>query len=166
MDHVIFPWPPVVRGALELAQGNIDRGLKLVLEAGNRLERNGVTYPSFIPWRAVAAPALVADGRVDEARDVILPAVQRATEFGSPWALGMALRVAGTVEQGAYGIELLHKLSERDGPPRRWVALPGRRGRRVRGSLPRWWPGRCRQFRRGRQARSGRSWAASGCRRT
>jgi DNA-binding CsgD family transcriptional regulator len=106
---VIFPWPPVVRGALELAQGNIERGLKLALEAGIRLERNGVTNPSFIPWRAVAAPALVALGRVDEAHEVILPAVQRATEFGSPWALGMALRVAGTVEQGAHGIELLHK---------------------------------------------------------
>jgi DNA-binding CsgD family transcriptional regulator len=109
MDHVIFPWPPVTRGALELAQGNIDRGLQLVLDAGIRLERNGIANPSFIPWRAVAAPALVAAGRVDEARELILPAVQRATEFGSPWALGMALRVAGTVEQGAHGIELLHK---------------------------------------------------------
>ncbi len=109
MDHMIFPWPPVVRGALEIAQGNIDHGLGRVLEAGIRLERNGATNPSFIPWRAVAAPALLAAGRVDEARDVIRPAVQRATDFGSPWALGMALRVAGTVEQGVRGVELLHE---------------------------------------------------------
>jgi DNA-binding CsgD family transcriptional regulator len=40
---------------------------------------------------------------------VIGPAVVRAREFGSPWALGMALRAAGTVEQGERGIELLQE---------------------------------------------------------
>ena len=40
---------------------------------------------------------------------MIEPAVRRARHFGAPWALGMALRAAGTVEQGQRGVELLRE---------------------------------------------------------
>jgi DNA-binding CsgD family transcriptional regulator len=109
MDQVIFPWPPVVLGELELARGNTEAGIKILLAAGDWLDRHGVTNPSFIPWRALVAPALMNLGRVDEARQVISPAVQRAREFGAPWGLGMALRAAGTVEPQARGIPLLQE---------------------------------------------------------
>jgi DNA-binding CsgD family transcriptional regulator len=40
---------------------------------------------------------------------VIEPAVVRAREFGAPWALGSALRAAGTIQQGHAGIETLRE---------------------------------------------------------
>ena len=109
MNQVIFPWPPVLLGELELARGDTEAGIKTLLTTGDWLEQRGVTNPAFIPWRALAAPALTNLGRVDEARQVISPAVQRAREFGAPWGLGMALRAAGTVESRARGIALLHE---------------------------------------------------------
>jgi DNA-binding CsgD family transcriptional regulator len=107
MDQVIFPWPPVIRGELDLAHANTECGIRRLLGAGAWLEQRGFTNPSFIPWRALAAPALAAAGRIGEARDVIGPALTRAREFGAPWGLGMALRAAGTVEQEGRGIVLL-----------------------------------------------------------
>ena len=106
---VIFPWPEVLRGELLLAQGNLADGAKVLLETGAWLEERGFTNPAYIPWRARVAPALAALGRHEEARDVIELAVQRARHFGAPWALGMALRAAGTVERGDRGISLLRE---------------------------------------------------------
>ena len=116
LDTVIFPWPSVVRGELALAQGRTQEGIGMLLEAGTWLEERGFKNPSYIPWRAVVAPALAACGRVDEARDVIAIAIDRARTFGAPWGLGMALRAAGTIEQGATGAELLHAALEVLGP--------------------------------------------------
>ena len=109
MDQVIFPWPPVIRGELELAHAKTESAIRRLLEAGAWLEQRGFTNPSLIPWRALTAPALAAAGRIGEARDVIGPALTRAREFGAPWGLGMALRAAGTVEQGPRGIRLLNE---------------------------------------------------------
>ena len=49
----------------------------------------------------------MAAGRSDEARELITPAVERARQFGTPWALGMALRAAGTTEDGERRLALL-----------------------------------------------------------
>ena len=78
LEVVIFPWPPVLRGELALAQGRTVEGAETLLEAGNWLEQRGFTNPAYIPWRAVVAPALARLGRHEEARAVIGPAVQRA----------------------------------------------------------------------------------------
>ena len=109
LDVVIFPWPPVLRGQIALARDRLAHGIELLLDAGAWLERRALTNPSRIPWEALVAPALAAAGRVDEAREVIQPALGRAREFGTPWGLGMALRAAGVVEQGARGIALLQE---------------------------------------------------------
>ena len=106
---VTFPWPEALRGELLLAGGNLADGAKVLLETGAWLEERGFTNPAYIPWRARVAPALAALGRHEEARDVIEPGVQRARRFGAPWALGMALRAAGTVERGDRGIGLLRE---------------------------------------------------------
>jgi ATP/maltotriose-dependent transcriptional regulator MalT len=112
LDTVIFPWPSIVRGELALAQGRTEEGIDLLLDAGTWLEERGFTNPSFTPWRALVAPALAARGRVEEARDLIATAIDRARMFGAPWGLGMALRAAGTIEQGASGVELLGEALE------------------------------------------------------
>ena len=111
-ESCVLPWPPllpIARGQLALAQGHVQQGIALLMDDGAWLESRGWANPSLNPWRAQVAPALAMAGRVDVAREVIGPAVVRAREFGSPWALGMALRAAGTVEQGERGIELLQE---------------------------------------------------------
>ncbi len=112
LETVIFPWPPVVRGELALARGQTKESIRMLLEAGAWLEDRGFKNPSYVPWRAAVAPALAACGRVDEALDVIAIAIDRARTFGAPWGLGMALRAAGTIEQGATGVELLRRALE------------------------------------------------------
>jgi DNA-binding CsgD family transcriptional regulator len=109
LDVAVFPWPPVVRGEVELAAGRAREGITILLEAGAWLEARGFTNPSKFPWRALVAPALATSGRRAQAREVISPALERARSFGAPWALGMALRAAGTVEQGQDGIDLLRE---------------------------------------------------------
>jgi DNA-binding CsgD family transcriptional regulator len=109
LEVVICPWPGVLLGELALARGEVTAGIEMLLEAGAWLETRGFHNPSYIPWRALAAPALVTTGRASEARELIEPAMQRARAFGAPWALGMALRAGGTVEQGVRGIELLRQ---------------------------------------------------------
>ena len=106
---VLFPWPECLRGELMLARGRTAEGVEVLLETGAWLEERGFGNPAYIPWRARVAPALASLGRRDEAREVIGPAVRRARQFGAPWALGMALRAAGTVEQGRPGVELLRE---------------------------------------------------------
>jgi DNA-binding CsgD family transcriptional regulator len=103
------PLVPIARGQLALAQGQVQLGIELLMDDGDWLESRGWANPSLNPWRAHVAPALAMAGRIDDAREVIGPAVVRAREFGSPWALGMALRAAGTVEQGKHGIALLQE---------------------------------------------------------
>ena len=109
LEVVIFPWPPVLRGQIALARGDLAQGIELLLDAGAWLEGRALTNPSRIPWQALVSPALAAAGRAREAREVIQPALRRAREFGAPWGLGMALRAAGVVEQGARGIALLQE---------------------------------------------------------
>jgi DNA-binding CsgD family transcriptional regulator len=109
LEFVMHPSPVVLAGELALAQGRLAEGVEMLLRAGAWLEDRGFTNPAYIPWRARVAPALAAAGRTDEALEVIEPAVNRARFFGAPWALGMALRAAGTVEQAPHGVELLRE---------------------------------------------------------
>ncbi len=106
---VIFPWPQVLKGRLALAQGRTAEGVEILFDAGAWLEQRGFTNPSYTPWRTHIAPALASLGRVEEARDAVEPAVERARAFGAPWGLGSTLRAAGTVEQGERGIALLRE---------------------------------------------------------
>jgi DNA-binding CsgD family transcriptional regulator len=109
LEVVIYPWPAVLRGELAVAEGRYAEGIDTLREAGAWLEERGFQNPAYIPWRAIIAPALTATGQTNQAREVIEPAVQRARSFGTPWALGMALRAAGTAEQGPTGIKLLRE---------------------------------------------------------
>jgi DNA-binding CsgD family transcriptional regulator len=108
----LTPIAPVVLGELELALGRAQEGIERLMRDGAWLEDHGWANPSLNPWRARVAPALATMGRLDEARDVIGPGVDRARRFGAPWALGMALRAAGVVEQGEHGITLLQEAIE------------------------------------------------------
>lgn len=105
----VAPITPVALAELDLARGHTDAGIDRLLRDGAWLEEHGWGNPSLNPWRARVAPALAMAGRVDEARQIAAEAVARARRFGAPWALGMALRAAGTVEPGADGQALLRE---------------------------------------------------------
>ena len=68
--------------------------------------RWGVRNPSQTQWRAQAALAQMALGAHDEACRLADEDLLRASAFGAPRALGVALRVAGIVE-GDAGLERL-----------------------------------------------------------
>jgi DNA-binding CsgD family transcriptional regulator len=106
-ESVITPWPPLVRGELALASGRTEEGIAILLAAGDWLEKRSFLNPSFVPWRALVAPALASVGRCEEAEAIIKPAVERARAFGAPWAYGMSLRAHGIVAQQDAGIGLL-----------------------------------------------------------
>jgi DNA-binding CsgD family transcriptional regulator len=105
----VFSWPELLAGQLLVAQGRLAEGVELLTETGTWLERRGYTNPTYNPWRARTAPVLATLGRLDEARELIGPGLRRARRFGAPWALGMALRAAGSVTRGDRGIELLRE---------------------------------------------------------
>jgi DNA-binding CsgD family transcriptional regulator len=106
------PLLPIVLGELDLARGRTEEGIGRLLRDGAQLEECGWSNPSLNPWRARVAPALMACGRRGEASELIWPGVERARRFGAPWALGMALRAAGMVEQGEDGLRLLAEAVE------------------------------------------------------
>jgi DNA-binding CsgD family transcriptional regulator len=109
LDIAIFPFPAILCGQLAIAHGRSEEGIAMLLDAGAELERRGFANPSHIPWRALVAPALASAGRGEEAKSVIAVGLEQARRFGSPWALGMALRAAGTVHRGEAGMELLRE---------------------------------------------------------
>lgn len=106
---VVYSWPGVLHGQLLIAQGRAAEGVEVLLREGAWLDEHGFSNPASIPWRARAAPILASLGDRDEAWNVIEPALRKARAFGAPWALGMALRAAGTVRQGDAGAELIRE---------------------------------------------------------
>lgn len=112
MEAGMFPFTPLlplVLGELALVLGRRDDGIARLRQAGEHLEAHGWRNPALNPWRAKLAPALMAAGRGGEARDVIAPAVERARAFGTPWALGMALRAAAMAEDGERRVPVLEE---------------------------------------------------------
>jgi DNA-binding CsgD family transcriptional regulator/tetratricopeptide (TPR) repeat protein len=60
---------------------------------------NPLRNPAYVPWIPLQAIALDRLGRTDEARAVAAHGVEQARRWGALGALGMTLRVQGTVER-------------------------------------------------------------------
>jgi DNA-binding CsgD family transcriptional regulator len=93
------------RGRLRIASGDLEAGVADMLACGERQERWGAHNPSVIPWRSMAAEALLRLDRGGEARLLAEEEVELARRAGTPRALGMALRVAALVERDAALLE-------------------------------------------------------------
>jgi DNA-binding CsgD family transcriptional regulator len=92
---------------LRILRGDFAGGLAELLEAGRRFEAVGSRNPAFIAWRSPSALALLRLDNRDEARRLALEEVEVARAWGAPRGLGAALRVAGLVEGGEEGLQLL-----------------------------------------------------------
>ena len=83
------------RGDVKLASGEVEGAIEDYLEVGSRAERSGYLNPAGLAWRSRAASALCRAGEAQRARDLAVEEVDRARRFGSPRALGVALRALG-----------------------------------------------------------------------
>jgi DNA-binding NarL/FixJ family response regulator len=92
---------------VELASGHPDRALARLEEAGREQELGGGNNPSMIPWRSLAAEALVGLGRLDEASALARTEVALAERFGAPGPIGIARRGLALTIDGDDRIELL-----------------------------------------------------------
>jgi DNA-binding CsgD family transcriptional regulator len=95
------------RGVLNARQGRPNAALENLLEAGRAAEQWGIATPGPLQWRPHAAEALAALGEAEEARHLLEPEIESCLRFGSPRALGIALRAAGAVAGGEQGVETL-----------------------------------------------------------
>lgn len=97
------------RARLRIAGGEVEQGLADLLAAGERMESFGVRNPSYSAWRSQAALAVLGLGDRNEARRLVGEEVELARRWRAPRPLGAALRVAGLVEGGGDGLELLRE---------------------------------------------------------
>jgi DNA-binding CsgD family transcriptional regulator len=85
-------------GIVELAAGDAAAALSSFEAAGAELETGlGVVNPGVLPWRSSAAIAAAQLGKLEQARSLAAIEVQYARAAKGPRALGIALRVAGLV---------------------------------------------------------------------
>ena len=99
---------PVVhaRARIRVARGDV-AGARADLGALARRPARWNTYPALVP-PVLVAPEL-ASGDPDEDREAADRLMKEATVWGTPRAIGMALRAAGCVEGGERGLELLEQ---------------------------------------------------------
>ncbi|MBV9197059.1 MAG: AAA family ATPase [Solirubrobacterales bacterium] len=97
---------------LRILRGDLAGGAAERLDACQRFEAIDTRNPALIAWRSPAALALLQLGERDEARRVAAEELELARDWGTPRALGAALRAAGVVESGKPGLAHLGEALE------------------------------------------------------
>jgi len=105
--HFTYNWSLFARGRLALAQGRPERALEDLLECGRRQLAVPAPNPGVLAWRSEAALAAQRSGRAEQARELAQEELGLARAFGSPRALGVALRAAGLVAEESERLGLL-----------------------------------------------------------
>jgi DNA-binding CsgD family transcriptional regulator len=96
------------RGRLRLAAGDADAGIADLRELWQRAAAWHGCNPVTLTWlSSELALALARRGEVDEARQLAAQELAIARAWGSPRALGVALRTTGLMERGDRRVELL-----------------------------------------------------------
>src|SRR5215218_10053879 len=107
--HFTYNWSLFARGRLALAEGKPERALDDLLECGRRQLAVPAPNPGVLAWRSEAALAAHRLGRVEQARDLAGEELELARTFGSPRAVGLALRAAGLVAEDGQRLALLEE---------------------------------------------------------
>ncbi|WP_354639121.1 ATP-binding protein [Kitasatospora camelliae] len=103
---MLIPDTATIYGKLLLARGDRQGAITQLTEAGARLDDRGWHNTVWAPWTGYLAQAL-APSDPEGARVYADLGVQRATRFGSPSALGTALRLKAAVSDGPQAVALL-----------------------------------------------------------
>ncbi|GAB3733483.1 hypothetical protein GCM10027598_58160 [Amycolatopsis oliviviridis] len=88
------------RGALHHAAGRTQLAYEDFTACGRELARWGVVNPAIIPWRSQAALCAAAMGREALALSLTQEELAHARRWGTPRAIGTALRAASLVSMG------------------------------------------------------------------
>ncbi|WP_216216664.1 AAA family ATPase [Amycolatopsis aidingensis] len=99
----------MVRGMADLVRGDPRAALDRFLDCGRQLACYQWAGPAFSWWRCWAAAAQQRLGDSAAALALADAQYQAALAWGSPMAVGQALRLRGTLTEGAAGIELLRE---------------------------------------------------------
>jgi DNA-binding CsgD family transcriptional regulator len=86
--------------------------LEHVTECGGQLERAGWRNAVLYPWRPWAASLHYKLGHIDQAHDLLAEEYTRAMAWGTPMAIGRALRIRGKLAGRGQDIALLHDAVE------------------------------------------------------
>ncbi|MER5387345.1 AAA family ATPase [Streptomyces sp. NPDC002688] len=105
---VTFPDAQTVYGELLLARGLTKDAAVELASAGRRLDPRGMRNPAWCPWQLHLARAESHD-TPERAIATALDAVNRARQYGTPSAIGQALRAAAEVSPGPARVELLEE---------------------------------------------------------
>ena len=107
--HFTYNWSLFARGRLALVQDRAEQALDDLLECGRRQLAVPAPNPSVLAWRSEAALAAHRLGRSEQARALASEELELARAFGSPRAIGTALRAAGLVAGDSERQTLLHE---------------------------------------------------------
>ncbi len=97
------------RGRVRVAGGELDRGVADALEADRRMAAAGWQLSVVTDWAPSAAVALVALGRVEEARALASRELADAIAFGAPRRHGIALSISGLLQATDEGLARLRQ---------------------------------------------------------
>ena len=117
-DHLMLQPVIAARGRLRIAQGRPHEGTEDLVAVGGWLDRWPVENPGLVSWRSTLAAALPQPAERERAQQLAGEEVGQAHALAQPRALGIALRVAGLLEQRSDGIDLLREaVSVLEGSP-------------------------------------------------
>lgn len=105
---VVFPDAQTVYGELLLARGLTKDAAGQLASAGRRLDPRGIRNPAWCPWQLHLARAESHD-TPERAVTTALDALARARQFGTPSAIGQALRTAAEVSSGSARVKYLEE---------------------------------------------------------
>ncbi|KAB1148106.1 AAA family ATPase [Streptomyces luteolifulvus] len=105
---VVFPDAQTVHGELLIARGRTQQAAEELAAAGRRLDPRGMRNPAWCPWQLHLARAQ-AHETPERALDTAFEAVARARQFGTPSAVGQALRIAAEVAPGSARVKFLEE---------------------------------------------------------
>ena len=100
------------RGRLRFLQGRHRDALAEFDKARQIFEALGGVNPAVISWRSQMALAHQQLGETEEAQRLAAEEVELSRRWGAPRAIAKSLRVAGMVEGGERGVELLREAVE------------------------------------------------------
>jgi len=100
------------KGRLRFLQGRHRDALAEFERTREIFEALGGRNPAVVSWRSQAALTRFQLGDVEEAKALAAEEVELAREWGAARALGKSLRVAGMIEGGKAGIDLLREAVE------------------------------------------------------
>lgn len=97
------------RGLLLTRRGDLDGALYDLLEAGRLLTGIRIVNPAILPWRSRAAELYAELGNYARARELADEELSLARSWGTPRAIGIALRASGKAAEGSAGVRLLEQ---------------------------------------------------------